>query len=745
MKNRNNKLLGAIIAAGVIGWSGYSYSADDGSYLGLQDGYDAVQSEGINIQQFLDDEFTANSISRGKTGDDYLRAINAQFAWARGFTGAGSKIVIIDSGVNDHNEFDGSISDFANFVRRSRNGIGVDTTKIGHGTGLASIAGANRDGVGVVGVAFDADIAVANVTDNANGRVGMSQIRQAVGWASDIGADVANISANTDYSGRYRRGWRQTDDGAWYNVDKTYVANFYDGRRANGFYLNESPERWAKELNGNENLVIVNSAGNGGLNMPENPASMAIATKDNGELWLNGQMLIVGAWDVDKEQIARYSNRAGHICQGKNLDMKAGTCSDEYRISDFYIMAPGNAFVADGKRDSLYRVHTGTSQAAAVVSGAVAVVKQAWPHMTAAQTVTLLTETANRDIAGYNKEVHGMGLLDLEKATRPLGEVGIPTTSDRSGTKVSLDGGFSVLGSDGLADLADSGLSSVMVTDELGRDYYVNLAQTANSKKRRSVEFNPITKANFYGEYNPYNQFNYYDQSQKVSMFVNQDKTSMMDMKMDFNETTQVMNFESGVTNFVNDKASYRVGFGVMNEKSAWMGNSISGMYGEVDGSVTSYMNFGGNYKLHDKVTAFGNFYTGVTSADMEKQGLVTNVGDTQTYSWSAGLDLQATKTSSFGATFSQPVTVMSGKVDVSIPVGLDANGNTAFEKTSVSIAPDVQEYDLGAYYKFADDVNVGRTNAKVGLTMYAEHQMNYLNQEGVDNNVAGFSLAFSF
>ena len=744
MKNRNKKLLGALFAAGLFGWSGYSI-ADDGSYLGLQDGYDAVQSEGINIQQFLDDEFTANSISRGKTGDDYLRAINAQFAWARGFTGEGSKIVIIDSGVNDHNEMEGSISDFANFVRRSRNGIGVDTTKIGHGTGLASIAGANRDGVGVVGVAFDADIAVANVTDNANGRVGMSQIRQAVGWASDIGADVANISANTDYSGRYRRGWRQTDDGAWYNVDRTYVNNFYTGRRANGFYLNESPERWAKELNGNENLVIVNSAGNGGLNMPENPASMAIATKDNGELWLNGQMLIVGAWDVDKEQIARYSNRAGHICQGKNLDMKAGTCSDEYRISDFYIMAPGNAFVADGKRDSLYRVHTGTSQAAAVVSGAVAVVKQAWPHMTAAQTVTLLTQTANRDIAGYNKEVHGMGLLDLEKATRPLGEVGIPTTSDRSGAKVALDGGFSVLGSDGLADLADSGLSSVMVTDELGRDYYVDLAQTANSKKRRSVEFNPITKANFYGEYNPYNQFNYYDQSQKVSMFVNQDKTSMMDMKMDFNETTQVMNFESGVTNFVNDKASYRVGFGVMNEKSAWMGNSISGMYGEVDGSVTSYMNFGGNYKLHDKVTAFGNFYTGVTSADMEKQGLVTNVGDTQTYSWSAGLDLQATKTSSFGATFSQPVTVMSGKVDVSIPVGLDANGNTVFEKESVSIAPDVQEYDLGAYYKFADDVNVGRTNAKVGLTVYAEHQMNYLNQQDVNNNVAGFSLAFSF
>ena len=741
MMKRNKKLIGALLAAGVVSWSGYSYAADDGSYLGLQDGYDAVATEGINIQQFLDDEFTANKIARGKTGDDYLRAINAQFAWARGFTGAGSKIVIIDSGVNDHNEFD-KFSDYKNFVRRSRSREGQDTSIVGHGTGMASIAGANRDGVGVVGVAFDADIAVANVTDHRRGRIGMSQVRQAVQWAASIDADVVNISANTDYSRRYSRGWRQTEDGAWYNVDRTYVRNFYNGRRANGFYLNESPERWAKALGGAD-MVIVNSAGNGGVKFPENPASMAIATKDDGSLWLNGQMLIVGAWDVDKEQIARYSNRAGHYCQGKNL--KGGQCLDEYRISDFFIMAPGNAFVANGSRDDLYRIQTGTSQAAAVVSGAVAVVRQAWPHMTAAETVTLLTETANRDIKGYDKEVHGMGLLDLEKATRPLGEVGIPTTGDRNGEKVAISGGFTSMAGDGLAELAESGLSSVMVTDELGRDYYVDLAQTANTKRRRAVEFNPITKANFYGNYNPYTQFNYYTDNQQVTAFTDMSKTTKFDMKFNNNEDLQVANFEGGLTTQFNDKASYRVGFGVMNEKDAFMGNMISGSFGQVEESYTTYMNFGGNYKLHDKVTAFGNFYTGVTTTGMRSEGLVTDVGDVSTYSWSAGLDLQATESSSFGATISQPVTIASGKVDVSIPVGLDANGNTAFSKTSVSMTPDVQEYDFGTYYKFADDVKVGRTNAKVGLTMYAEHQMNYLNQQGVDNNVAGFSLAFTW
>jgi len=728
MKIRN-KIVASLMAAGIISWG----SAHAG--LPLQDGYDAVTTEGIDIQQFLDAEFYADGIKAGKTSDNYLDAINAEYAWARGFTGAGSKIVIIDSGINtNHDEFAGSITDMAIF-NRSRYGV---TDRVGHGSGLASIAAGNRDGIGVVGVAYDADIAVAKVTDNKN--IGFSQVRQAISWAGKIDADVVNISANTDYRSTFSRTWRQTDDGAWYNIHSTYVTNYYDGKRATGFYLNENPKIWENALGGNQNLVIVNSAGNGGLKFPENPASMAIATRDDGTLHLNGQMLIVGAWDVDANNIARYSNRAGHICQGKNL--QGGQCLDEYRVSDFYIMAPGNAFTAS-KTGDLYNIQTGTSQAAAVVSGAVAVVRQAWPHMTAAETVTLLTETANRDIKGYDKEVHGMGLLDLEKATRPLGEIGIPTGSDRKGEKVVISGGFTSIGGDGLDNLA--GLSSVMVTDELGRDYYINLAQTANTKRRRAVEFNPITKANFYGEYNPYTQFNYYTNNQKVSTFTDMSKTTKLDMKLNNNEELQVANFEGGLTTMLNDKASYRVGFGVMNEKDAFMGNMISGSFGQVEESYTTYMNFGGNYKLNDRVTAFGNFYTGVTTTNMQTQGLVTNVGDVQTYSWSTGIDLKATESSSFGATLSQPVTIANGKVDVSIPVGLDANGNTVFQKESVSMNPKVQEYDIGAYYKFTNEVNFGKTKSQVGLTMYGEHQMNYLNQEGVDNQVAGFMFSMDF
>ena len=91
----------------------------------------------------------------------------------------------------------------------------------------------------------------------------------------------------------------------------------------------------------------------------------------------------------------------------------------------------------------------------------------------------------------------GAGLLDLEAATRPYGVVGIPT----SGRKIALDGGFSSITSGGLASVG--ALSSVMALDEFGRDYYVNMSGSTNTKKATG-NFNPISRANFYEDINPF-------------------------------------------------------------------------------------------------------------------------------------------------------------------------------------------------------------------------------------------------
>lgn len=664
----------------------------------------SARSETLDLTQYNTAEYTANSISAGKTNDDFLRVINASSAWARGYTGKGSLILIIDSGINaKHKEFLGSIAYQRNFIN-SKFGM---TDRVGHGTGLAGIAAANWDGVGMAGVAPDAQLAIAKVTDNK--AFNFSQAREALKWGNEIGAVVANISANYAYDKTYMKNWTRLGDGTYYNKDPRYVGRYFGG---------ENPNLWAQYLG--KEMVLVNSAGNNGYAYPQQPGTLATATDADGNLILGGQVLIVGAWDIAKNSIASYSNRAGHVC----LTATATGCADKYRVSDFYIMAPGNEFTA-AKTGDAYVIQTGTSQAAAVVSGAVALINQQWPNMTGANIVKLLGATANKDIAGYNVNIHGQGLLDLEKATRPFGVVGIPTTG-RTG-KISLGGSFSTNTSGGLSAI-NSKLSSVMVTDEFDRSYYVDMAQTANAKRARA-DYSPIAKATFYEDYNPYNKLNYYTNGGKASF-------GEYDVKMNMNEYQQTAMVEMGKSTKLNDKTKMRVGFGTMNERSSWMGNNISGALGQVSGSYTQFMNFSGVYNLNKNFSLFGSAWMGYTSASMQSIGLVTNVGATESYSWNMGIDYTKER-HSFGATLSQPVTVSKGTVDVSIPIGYTADGAIAYDNSRVNIRPTVQEYDVGMYYKYKTPT--------MSLITYGEHQVNYLNQAGVTNNQIGMAIAKEF
>lgn len=652
--------------------------------------------------QFYTNEYTANTIAPGKTGDDFLRVIRAADAWDRGWTGQGKTILIIDTGINaNHKEFSGSITHMRNFIN-SRNGI---NDMVGHGTGLAGIAAANWDGVGMAGVAPDANLAIAKVSDNR--AYNFSQARNALAWGNEIGAVVANISANYTYDATYSRNWVRMGDGTYMNKDPRYVGRYFMG---------ESAATWAPFLG--TNMVLVNSAGNSGLAMPQQPGTLATATDKNGNLILGGQVIIAGAWDIDRNAIATYSNKAGHVC----INVQNNACADRYRISDFYIMAPGNMFTAARTGDA-YNIQTGTSQAAAVVSGSVAVISEMWPTLKGAKIVELLMTTANKNIPGYNKDVHGQGLLDLERATRPVGDVVMPTSSGFT----QLSGGFSTNTSGGLGAVSGK-LSDVMVMDSFQRDFYVDMRSAANNKMPR-MDFDPMAKADFYEHYNPYHKLNYFqfNASQSVGEY---------DMRFSGNQFNSTAMVELGRRYAGSDKFTYRLGFGLLNERDQWMGNAISGALGQVDGSYTTYTNLSARYLLNDHVSAFGSFWMGQTSANLASQGLITQVSATQSYSWNIGLDYTELS-HSVGTVLSQPATVYRGSVDVNIPVALNADGTVKFDRSRVDITPTTNEYDLGVYYKY-------KTQG-TRVTVYGEHRMNYLNQAGVTNNVVGVSFAKEF
>jgi len=88
----------------------------------------------------------------------------------------------------------------------------------------------------------------------------------------------------------------------------------------------------------------------------------------------------------------------------------------------------------------------------------------------------VLLQTADKTISGYNVNTHGQGLLDLDKATRPVGDLGISLTG-RTGTTTPLSGSISVNGLD------SAELSSVSAVDTFDRDFTVDLSKSVTNKE----------------------------------------------------------------------------------------------------------------------------------------------------------------------------------------------------------------------------------------------------------------------
>lgn len=116
---------------------------------------------------------------------------------------------------------------------------------------------------------------------------------------------------------------------------------------------------------------------------------------------VQGHFINVVAWDSNTGELAKYSNACGVTME-------------------YCITAPGTGIATETS------VATGTSFAAPIVSAAVAHLRQAFPYMSASEVTALLFETA-RDLGAPGVDaVYGHGMLDMERATRPVGAALVP-------------------------------------------------------------------------------------------------------------------------------------------------------------------------------------------------------------------------------------------------------------------------------------------------------------------------------
>ncbi|WP_327352497.1 S8 family peptidase [Streptomyces sp. NBC_01304] len=290
------------------------------------------------------------------TLDKSTKQVHAPEAWAAGYDGKGTKVAVLDTGVDaDHPDLKGRIAASKNFTDSDttddRQGHGTHTTSTVGGSGAAS------DGK-KKGVAPGADLLAGKVL-NDSGEGDTSWIIAGMQWAVDNKADVVSMSLGSGLP---------TD-------------------------CDDPMSTAAEEFARNSGTLFVVAAGNLGERIGDNSISSPGCTPG---------VLSVGA--VDRENATAYFSSRGPAPTTHTLKPE--------------ITAPGvdiSAANAGGRGVYAYQSMSGTSMATPHVAGAAAILKQRHPDWTPQQLKSALVSSANPDIPGDVRRSGG-GLLDVKGA-----------------------------------------------------------------------------------------------------------------------------------------------------------------------------------------------------------------------------------------------------------------------------------------------------------------------------------------
>jgi len=343
----------------------------------------------------------------------------------RGFTGEGKRIAILDSGVRStHNELQGQIAGHYNALTQGTTATAARDSG-DHGTHVAGLLVGRRDGSGSVGYAPGSQLLNVRITNNSDEiRLTDQQLAAGFAWARQNGAQYFNNSWGLN----------------------TTAAEF--GRRGIETFYATTLAEWRTGAAG-DNIYVWATGNEGGAQ----PLVFAALPQLYPELQYN--WVAVTSVNSATGQFSDFANACGDA---------AAWC----------VAAPGSSITSSVNRNDMsYGTFTGTSMATPAVTGALAVISQAFPTLSNAQVVQRLFFTANKDGVYANQSLYGQGLIDLERATRPVG--GLMLVSD-GGEPLSLESAALVLGQPFGSANPLAGLQ-VMAADSLGAGFGIDLGQ----------------------------------------------------------------------------------------------------------------------------------------------------------------------------------------------------------------------------------------------------------------------------
>lgn len=329
-----------------------------------------------SADSFRTDEYKA-------MGENVLDLINAAGAYAQGYTGKGVTVGVTDVGIVNfsHTEFSGKTGSGVVFDGLESTEVPLTWAELMHPTHVAGIAAADKNGFGMHGVAYDADIASSSTIKHYYGG----------GFFESGSSFYDNYLTNPDI---------KIINNSWGDYNN-YLSNVQNEEDFNEIieYLQSDIASFKIEKAVNNDKLLVFSAGNDGKLAAALENNLDVLTSDKA---FNDNIITVtaakansftknqnGGFDVKSDAIAIFSNLAMY-----NEDTTLS--APGWNINSAYA-----DFDASGK---YYKDDSGTSMAAPMVTGAGALVQQAFPYLSGKQIGDVLLSTANSNItnsSGY--------------------------------------------------------------------------------------------------------------------------------------------------------------------------------------------------------------------------------------------------------------------------------------------------------------------------------------------------------